>query len=87
MKRAVFGICTALIAGFVIWGSGIIAADQTFEERFLTEGIALQNGESGTYNFDKAHSFISFKVKHNGLIFVPGFSATLSALLTMTQRM
>ncbi len=73
MRRAIFGTCTVFLVAFVIWGSGITAADQKFEERFLTNGFALQTGESGTYNFDKAHSFISFKVKHNGLIFVPGF--------------
>lgn len=28
---------------------------------------------AGAYNFDKAHSFIGFKVKHMGLIEVPGF--------------
>lgn len=30
-------------------------------------------GPSGTYNLDKAHSFIGFKVKHMGLVEVPGF--------------
>ena len=34
---------------------------------------AMKAAESGTYNFDKAHSFIGFKVKHMGLIEVPGF--------------
>jgi len=29
--------------------------------------------EAGAYNFDKAHSFIGFKVKHMGLIEVPGY--------------
>lgn len=34
---------------------------------------AMKAAESGTYSFDKAHSFIGFKVKHMGLIDVPGF--------------
>ena len=34
---------------------------------------AMKAADSGTYNFDKAHSFIGFKVKHMGLIEVPGF--------------
>lgn len=34
---------------------------------------AMKAAESGTYNFDKAHSFIGFKVKHMGLIEVPGY--------------
>lgn len=73
MKRAALGLCAAVLAACVIWGSGITAARPSFEERFLTNGVAIQTGESGTYGFDKAHSFINFKVKHNGLIYVPGF--------------
>ena len=34
---------------------------------------AMKSAESGAYNFDKAHSFIGFKVKHMGLIEVPGY--------------
>ncbi len=34
---------------------------------------AMKAAEAGTYNFDKAHSFIGFKVTHMGLIDVPGF--------------
>lgn len=34
---------------------------------------AMKAAESGTYSFDKAHSFIGFKVKHMGLIDVPGY--------------
>ena len=70
MKRAVFGICVALIA---LYGSTTNAVNRTFEERFLVNGRSIQTGESGTYNFDKNHSVIAFKVKHNGLIEIPGF--------------
>jgi len=68
MKRAVFGIGVAVFALVLFYGSSTNAVNRTFEERF-----SVKNGESGTYNFDKAHSFISFTVKHNGLIYVPGF--------------
>lgn len=34
---------------------------------------AMKAAESGTYSFDKAHTFIGFKVRHMGLIDVPGF--------------
>ena len=34
---------------------------------------AMKSAESGAYSFDKAHSFIGFKVKHMGLIEVPGY--------------
>lgn len=33
----------------------------------------MKAAESGSYGFDKAHSFIGFKVKHLGLIEVPGY--------------
>ncbi len=70
MKRVslLFGI--AFIAFVVLSQSGTLAVNQTFAERFAG-GPAV--GESGTYNFDKAHSFIQFTVNHNGLTQVPGF--------------
>ncbi len=43
------------------------------EGSFADPFSAKDKGESGTYDFDKAHSFIGFKVKHMGLIEVPGF--------------
>ena len=70
MKRIslLFGI--AFIAFVVLSQSGTQAVNQTFAERFAG-GPAV--GESGTYNFDKAHSFIQFTVNHTGLTQVPGF--------------
>jgi polyisoprenoid-binding protein YceI len=73
MKRTILGIGFVIVAAIGFWGSGITAADRSFEDRFLPNGQTAQTGESGTYNFDKAHTFISFKVKHNGLIYVPGY--------------
>ena len=69
MKRALFLTSFILFAVFVLAQSTTQAGNQTFFERFDTK----QLGESGTYNFDRPHSFIGFKVKHNGLIEVPGF--------------
>lgn len=73
MKRffAVLGI--AAIAVFVLSGIGVEADDRAFAERFVVNGSITAEGETGTYNFDKAHTFIGFKVKHMGLIEVPGF--------------
>ena len=73
MKRAIFGVCVAAIAVIVFWGSRVDAVNQRFQERFVVNGVTYQTGESGAYNFDKAHSVIAFKVKHNGLIEIPGF--------------
>ena len=68
---AVLGI--AAIAVFVLSGIGVEADDRAFAERFVVNGSITAEGDTGTYNFDKAHTFISFKVKHMGLIEVPGF--------------
>jgi polyisoprenoid-binding protein YceI len=65
-----------LIAGFVmvalaaISQTGTQAVPVSFADRFAA---AAAVGESGTYGFDKAHSAIGFKVRHNGLIDIPGF--------------
>lgn len=72
MKRV---LCLLVLALAAVYGSSLIGAkavNDPVAQRFAAEG-ATQTGESGTYNFDKAHSFIGFKVKHNGLIEVPGF--------------
>ena len=69
MKRALFLSGFALLALFAFAQSATEAGSLAFLEKFDTK----QLGESGTYNFDKPHSFIGFKVKHNGLIEVPGF--------------
>jgi polyisoprenoid-binding protein YceI len=73
MKRAIFGVCVAVLTVIFLWGNSVDAVNQRFEERFVVNGKIDQKGESGTYNFDKPHSFIAFKVRHNGLIEVPGF--------------
>lgn len=48
-------------------------ADAGIETTIPADAKAMKLAETGTYNFDKAHSFIGFKVKHMGLIDVPGF--------------
>jgi polyisoprenoid-binding protein YceI len=52
------------------------AVNNSFAERFASFDDKKKNQDidySGTYNLDKAHSFIGFKVKHLGLIDVPGY--------------
>lgn len=60
----------AFIAFLVLSQSGTGAVNNTFADRFAGD---TKMGDSGTYNFDKPHSFIGFRVVHNGLIEVPGF--------------
>src|SRR5215213_5850290 len=71
MKKISYLIVFVLAAAFVYWGGATQARNKTFADRFASD--RKQTGESGVYNFDKAHSFIGFKVRHMGLIEVPGF--------------
>jgi polyisoprenoid-binding protein YceI len=72
MKRTSFLFAFAVISLAVLSNSWTTARGRTFAERFAGPG-AVSKGASGTYSFDRAHSFIGFKVRHNGLIEVPGF--------------
>lgn len=73
MKRVFVIAGFVLAALFILSGSGTEAVNNSFAEHFIVDGKTIETGESGTYKFDKAHSFIGFKVRHNGLIEVPGF--------------
>jgi polyisoprenoid-binding protein YceI len=72
MRRASLLFVIAILALLVFSQTGTKAGNQDFAEQFAAGGPA-KYGDSGTYNFDKPHSFISFRVGHNGLIEVPGF--------------
>ena len=49
------------------------ASNLSFEQRFFAFGGKMDEGASGAYSFDKAHSSIGFRVKHMGLVDVPGY--------------
>ncbi len=70
MKRTSLLIGIAFIAFVIFSQTGTQAVNRTFAERFAGGPVS---GDSGAYSFDKAHSFIGFKVRHMGLIEVPGF--------------
>lgn len=70
MKRFSFLFGAILFAFIVISQTGAEAVEPTFAERFIADN---KGGDSGVYAFDRAHSAIGFKVKHNGLIEIPGF--------------
>jgi polyisoprenoid-binding protein YceI len=59
-----------LIAFLALSQTGAEAIEPSFADRFAG---AAPVGVTGTYGFDKAHSAIGFKVKHNGLSEIPGF--------------
>lgn len=70
MKRHSILLGIAFIAFFVFSQTGTEAVNRSFEQRFAG---AAAVGDSGVYNFDKNHTAIGFKVKHMGLIEIPGF--------------
>lgn len=72
MRRVIGFLVFAAVLGTAYFGSGVEAFERSQAERFAAAG-AVQTGESGTYNFDRAHTFIGFKVKHMGLVEVPGY--------------
>jgi polyisoprenoid-binding protein YceI len=70
MKRILFLTTIAAFALLIISQNGTEAVSPQFADRFAQDAKV---GDSGAYVFDKAHSFIGFKVKHMGLIEVPGY--------------
>ena len=70
MKRALLLASFALLMFAIFSQTGTHAVNEPFADRFAG-GAPV--GDSGVYNFDKAHSFIQFTVVHNGLTEVPGF--------------
>ncbi|HLA95169.1 MAG TPA: YceI family protein [Pyrinomonadaceae bacterium] len=72
MKRLAFLAAFVMIAAFA--GIRFTAlADSETATRFPMDEKSMKLAETGTYNFDKAHTFIGFKVRHMGLIDIPGF--------------
>lgn len=73
MLLAVCGLC-AIAGGCIAFNATANAGSQEFTEKFAVNNIINQTADqSGAYNFDKAHSFIGFRIKHYGLIEVPGY--------------
>jgi polyisoprenoid-binding protein YceI len=72
MKKISFLLGLFLIGLFVFSNFSIDASNTTITERFNVD-TKKDVGATGAYNFDKAHSFIGFTVKHMGLIEVPGY--------------
>lgn len=70
----------ALLLGIVISAGSLIlsfgkaeAVKPSFSDRVVAAGTQTSKGESGIYNFDKAHTNIGFKIKHMGIAELRGF--------------
>lgn len=72
MKKLAFLLTFAMMSLFVLSNFSTDARNATIEERFSAAN-AFDEGASGAYSFDKAHSTIGFRVKHMGLVEVPGY--------------
>ncbi len=63
------------ILGFLNFGISHTSAEE-FAGNFIARGTYVNPQDadmSGTYSFDKAHSAIGFRIKHLGLVDVPGY--------------
>ncbi len=83
MKRVSFLIAVAFFAFVALSQNGAEAVGPSHADRFAG---AVAAGESGTYNFDRAHSFIGFRIRHNGLIEVPGFFRDFTGAVTYDSK-
>lgn len=78
MKLRLFSAFTviAIALTVVFWGFSATAKSLSFDESFFARAIEVVSQKedmSGTYGLDKAHSAVGFKVKHMGLVDVPGY--------------
>ena len=84
MKKASYLITLLVVAGFVYFNGVTRAETDSFSDRFSQDEKFA--GESGDYGFDKNHTFIGFKVKHMGLIEVPGFFRDFTGKVTFDAK-
>jgi polyisoprenoid-binding protein YceI len=62
-----------MLASFLVFTNfSATASNPTINERFNVDD-KKDVGTSGAYNFNKAHTTIGFRVKHLGLVEVPGY--------------
>lgn len=78
MKLKVFSVLGVLAIALTVlfWGFNANAKSLAFEESFFaraTEVVSQTEDMSGMYGLDKAHSAVGFRVKHYGLVDVPGY--------------
>lgn len=69
-------LALSAVFGFFNFGSLPQVSAEEFAANFSAQGTNINPDDadmSGTYNFDKSHSAIGFRVKHMGLVDVPGY--------------
>ncbi len=83
MKRFSFLIAAVFLAFVAMSQTGAEAVGPSHADRFAGASAA---GDTGTYNFDRAHTFIGFRIRHNGLIEVPGFFRDFTGAVTYDAK-
>jgi polyisoprenoid-binding protein YceI len=78
-------IGVSLIGLTFVWSTNTTAKSASFAERGFVENLP-DGGTDGAYNFDKAHCFINFKVKHFGLIEVQGFFRDVTGTINYDSK-
>lgn len=73
MKRVSFSIGILFVGLFIFSNFGTSAGNLTIYEKFAAGDKLSAEEQTGSYSFDKAHSSIGFRVKHMGLVEVPGY--------------
>lgn len=74
-SKVLFTVAFAAFAAFAVFmfsGESSNAESLNLIEKFSKSNLKTDEA-SGTYNFDKAHSTIGFRIKHMGLVDVPGY--------------
>jgi polyisoprenoid-binding protein YceI len=82
------GLLALGVAG-AFWGFEATAKSLSFEESFFARAAQTvpQNEDlSGTYGLDKAHSAIGFRIKHMGLVEVPGYFRDFKGTITYDAK-
>jgi len=84
MRKVSYLVALFAIVSAIYFSGSTSAETQTFAERFSYDDKFV--GDTGAYSFDKAHSFIGFKVRHMGLIEVPGFFRDFTGTVNFDQK-
>lgn len=77
------------VSAIAFFGFTTQATNLNFEENFYKDAADTKlkpEETTGNYNFDKAHSAIGFRIKHMGLVEVPGYFRDFTGKVTFDGK-
>ena len=87
MKRVSFLLGFGLVAFFIFSGFGTQAINPSITQKFAKWDTKKDKTDyTDTYSFDIAHSTIGFRVKHMGLVDVPGYIREFRGRISYNAR-